>query len=250
MQLRRTKIVATLGPATDDLEILEKTLAAGVDTVRLNFSHGTAADHKKRIEAVRKISKKLDKEIGVLADLQGPKIRISKFKNLKIKLNAGDSFILDADLDSEQGDQTQVGIDYKNLPNDVTKGDTLLLDDGRLVFEVTEVKGKKIHCTVTTGGILSNNKGINRLGGGLSAKALTDKDKEDLKIAVALDVDYIAISFPRSAQDVEEAKLLIKQAGGNQGIISKIERAEAVTELDAIIEASSWAMVARGDLGV
>lgn len=250
MQLRRTKIVATLGPATDDLAILEKTLAAGVDTVRLNFSHGVAEDHKKRVEAVRNISKKLDREIGVLADLQGPKIRIARFKDSKIDMKVGDAFTLDADLDSDQGDQTQVGIDYKELPNDVKKGDTLLLDDGRIVFEVEKVEGNKVHCTVTVGGILSNNKGINRLGGGLSAKALTDKDKEDLKTAVALDADYIAISFPRSAQDVEEAKALIKHAGGNQGVISKIERAEAVIELESIIEASAGAMVARGDLGV
>lgn len=250
MQLRRTKIVVTLGPATDDLTILEKVIAAGVDIVRLNFSHGTAQDHQKRVEAVRMISKKLAKEIGILADLQGPKIRIAKFKCNKIDLKEGSQFILDADLPSAEGDQTQVGVDYKELPKDVKSGDTLLLDDGRLVFEVKEVKANKIFCEVKVGGTLSNNKGINCLGGGLSAKALTDKDKKDLKIAVELDVDYIAISFPRTAEDVEEAKALIKQAQGTQGVIAKIERVEAVEDIDNIIEAASGVMVARGDLGV
>ncbi len=250
MQLRRTKIVATLGPATDDAAVLKKTLSAGVDLVRLNFSHGKAQDHKNRVEAVRKTAKALGKEIGILADLQGPKIRIACFKDKKIELNEGDTFILNADLASDAGTQTQVGIDYKALPQDVAPEDTLLLDDGRLVLRVLEVAGNKVICEVKVGGTLSNNKGINRLGGGLSAKALTDKDKADLITAVELEVDYIAISFPRCAEDVNEAKQLIQAASGTQGVIAKIERKEAIENIDEIIEAASGAMVARGDLGV
>jgi pyruvate kinase len=247
---RRTKIIATLGPSTDPAEMLEAMFRSGVNLVRLNFSHGTSADQERRIEQVRKTAKKLGMEIGILADLQGPKIRIAKFKEGPIELRTGDAFILDADLDPLAGDQQQVGIDYKQLPRDVVAGDTLLLDDGRLVFTVEKVAGNAIHCRVVNGGELSNNKGINRLGGGLSADALTEKDKADLKTAVALNVDYIAISFPRCAQDVEEAKALVAAAGGNAGIIAKIERTEAVAAIDEIIDASDAIMVARGDLGV
>lgn len=250
MQLRRTKIVATLGPATDSEIILEKILIAGVDAVRLNFSHGTVQDQQKRVELVRKISKKIQKEVAILADLQGPKIRIAKFKDKQIQLQEGAVFCLDANLDKAAGDEHCVGIDYKELPNDVKAGDTLLLDDGRLVFKVKEVKNQKIMCEVIVGGILSNNKGINRLGGGLSACALTEKDKEDLITAIKIEVDFIAISFPRSAADVNEARQLIAAAGGKQGIISKIERTEAVHAIDEIINASEGIMVARGDLGV
>lgn len=250
MQLRRTKIVATLGPATDSEIILEKILIAGVDVVRLNFSHGTVQDQQQRVESVRKISKKIHKEVAILADLQGPKIRIARFKDKQIQLKEGAVFCLDANLDKASGDEQCVGIDYKELPNDVKAGDTLLLDDGRLVFKVKEVKNQKIFCEVIVGGILSNNKGINRLGGGLSACALTEKDKEDLIAAIKLEVDYIAISFPRSAADVNEARQLIEAAGGKQGIISKIERTEAVHAIDEIINASEGIMVARGDLGV
>lgn len=250
MQLRRTKIVATLGPATDTAEMMEKILIAGVDVVRLNFSHGTAQDQQNRVELVRKISAKINQEVAILADLQGPKIRIARFKDKKVELREGAEFCLDANLAKEVGDEKTVGIDYKELPQDVRAGDTLLLDDGRLVFKVKQVIEQKIICNVIVGGSLSNNKGINRLGGGLSAKALTEKDKEDIKTAVSLNVDYIAISFPRSAADVEEAKQLIAAAGGKQDVIAKIERAEAVNALDEIIIASSGAMVARGDLGV
>ncbi len=248
--LRRTKIIATLGPATDEGDMFADMMTAGVDLVRLNFSHGVAEDHAKRIQYVRETAKKYGREIGVLADLQGPKIRIAKFKKGSIELKAGDHFILDANLDEDLGDQQAVGIDYKVLPYDVSKGDILLLDDGRLVFEVNKIVDEKIHCEVAVGGKLSNNKGINRKGGGLSAKALTDKDKNDLGIALSLGADYIAISFPRDADDMHEARGLIEKANGHAGLIAKIERVEAVENLDEIILASDAVMVARGDLAV
>jgi len=248
--LRRTKIITTLGPATDEPAMLEKMVVAGVNLVRLNFSHGDIDQHAKRLQVLREICDRLGVEVGVLADLQGPKIRIARFKQTKVELKVGEDFILDAALDEDAGDETQVGIDYKKLPQDVSSGDTLLLDDGRLVIKVYKVLGTQIHCKVEVGGTLSNNKGINRLGGGLSAKALTEKDKNDLKIAVDLDCDYIAISFPRDAEDIEEARSLIKAAKGHSGVIAKIERIEAMDALDEIIIASDGVMVARGDLGV
>lgn len=249
-KMRRTKIVATLGPATDKDDELKQLLAAGVDLVRLNFSHGTAKDHEHRAQAVRACAKELGKEVAIMADLQGPKIRISKFIGGQVEINQGEQFILDAELAPDQGTAKVVGIDYKELPNDVNSGDMLLLDDGRLVLQVVSVVGKKILTKVIVGGTLSNNKGINRQGGGLSAKALTDKDKEDLKTAVAIGADYIAISFPRSAEDMLEAKELINQADGKAAVIAKIERTEAIEAIDEIIKASDAVMVARGDLGV
>ena len=247
---RRTKIVVTLGPALDTPEALDKILEAGANVFRANFSHGTADDHKKRILMVREAAQRANREVAIFADLQGPKIRIACFKDKKIRLKEGEHFTLDAKLDDHAGDETQVGIDYKALVDDVDGGDILLLDDGRVVFEVQKTSGHKVICKVVVGGDLSNNKGINRKGGGLSAAALTEKDKEDLKTAVKLDVDYIAISFPRSAKDMEYAKQLIKEAGGHAGVIAKIERAEAIPVLDEIINASEGVMVARGDLGV
>ena len=249
---KRTKIVATLGPASSSLDVLKKMIGAGLNVVRENFSHGTVEDHKKRVETVRKAAKEMDRIVGILADLQGPKIRVSKFENGKILLNEGDEFILDSSLPSDAGNEKTVGIDYKELPQDVHPNDILLLDDGRIVFTVKYVDKTRIVCNVDVGGELSNNKGINRKGGGLSAPALTDKDKADLKTAVSLNVDYIAISFPRCAEDINEAKNLIKQAGGNAGVIAKIERLEAIVPktLDSIIEASDGIMVARGDLAV
>lgn len=248
MILRKTKIVATLGPSSTSEEMLARMIMAGVNVVRLNFSHGTAEEHIQRAEIVRNIAVKLGRPVGVLCDLQGPKIRIGKFEQGKIALRTGDIFVLDADC--ELGDQYRVGLDYKALPKEVVEGDVLLLDDGRITMQVDRVKGNQIHCVVFNGGILSNNKGINRHGGGLSAEALTQKDREDIKTAVALEADYIAISFPKSAADVELARTLVKKAGGTASIIAKIERAEAIHELQAIIEASDAIMVARGDLGV
>lgn len=248
MTLRKTKIVATLGPSSTSEEMLARMIMAGVNVVRLNFSHGVAEDHIKRAEIVRNIAAKLGRPVGVLCDLQGPKIRIGKFELGKVTLKTGDIFILDSDC--ELGDQYHVGLDYKTLPQEVSESDILVLDDGRITMQVDRVKGNQIHCMVLNGGILSNNKGINRQGGGLSADALTKKDREDIKIAVALEADYIAISFPKSALDVELARTLVKNAGGKASIIAKIERAEAIDALEAIIEASDVIMVARGDLGV
>lgn len=249
---RRTKIVATMGPASNTPEVIEKMILAGMNVSRLNFSHGSPEDHKNRVDLIRSIATKHNKIVGIMADLQGPKIRVSRFKNGKIFLQPGSEFILDASLAKDAGDEKMVGIDYKELPQDVKPGDTLLLDDGRLVFTVTKVEGTRVFCRVEVGGDLSNNKGINRKGGGLTAPALTEKDREDLKTAVALRAEYIAISFPRCAADLNEARELIEQAGGNAGIIAKIERIEAVVPetLDEIILASDGIMVARGDLAV
>jgi pyruvate kinase len=228
--------------------MLARMITAGVNVVRLNFSHGSAEDHIKRAEIVRNIAIKLGRPVGVLCDLQGPKIRIGKFELGKVTLKTGDIFILDADC--ELGNQYHVGLDYKTLPQEVSENAILLLDDGRITMQVDRVKGNQIHCVVLSGGVLSNNKGINRQGGGLSAEALTKKDREDIKTAVALEADYIAISFPKSALDVELARTLVRKAGGTASIIAKIERAEAINDLEAIIDASDAIMVARGDLGV
>jgi pyruvate kinase len=248
MNLRKTKIVATLGPSSSSEEMIARLICKGVNVVRLNFSHGIAQDHLKCAEIVRKIAVQLNRPVGVLCDLQGPKIRIGKFELGKITLNAGDLFILDSDC--KLGDQLKVGLDYKTLPKEVSQGSVLLLDDGRISMEVDNVKGNQIHCKVIAGGTLSNNKGINLQGGGLAAEALTQKDMQDIKTAVALEADYIAISFPKNAKDILTAKALVKEVGGTASIIAKIERAEAIENLEAIIEASDAIMVARGDLGV
>jgi len=251
--IRRTKIVATLGPASDREGVLEGMLRAGVDVVRLNFSHGSADDHRRRLVEVRDISQRLGRSVAVLADLQGPKIRIARFKDDAVLLGEGQPFVLDMLLDSNAGDITRVGCDYKTLADDVIVGDRLLLDDGRLVLEVSAIEGQEIHTRVVVGGKLSNNKGINKQGGGLSAAALTDKDKRDIKTAIEIGVDYLAVSFPRSAADMQEARKLLGEEGKEIGLVAKIERAEAVADdeiLDGIIMASEAVMVARGDLGV
>ncbi|MFA6014674.1 MAG: pyruvate kinase [Gallionellaceae bacterium] len=247
--LRRTKIVATLGPATNDSKSLEAIIRAGVDLVRMNFSHGSAQDHVKRAEIVRAAAIAAGRTVGILADLQGPKIRVGKFADGKINLAPGDTFILDAEW-SQPGNQERVGLDYKELPNDVIKGDVLLLNDGMLEFDVLSVKGSEVTCKVVRGGVLSNNKGINRKGGGLTAPALTEKDKEDIKTAALIHADYLAVSFPRSADDMHLARQLMKEAGGKSMLMAKIERAEAIPVLAEIIEASDAIMVARGDLSV
>lgn len=247
---RRTKIVVTLGPSLDDEEMLERVILAGAVVFRANFSHGDMSLHETRINNVRRIADKHGIAIAILIDLQGPKIRIGRFKNKKIKLNAGDHFILDTLLDDNEGDEKSVSLAYKDLPHDVKPNDTLLLDDGRLVFNVVKVEAHRIHCLVEVGGELSNNKGINRLGGGLSAQALTEKDREHIKEAVRLQADYLAVSFPRHADDIKEARILLKAAGGTAGIIAKIERAEALQHIESITNVSDALMVARGDLGV
>jgi len=245
---RRTKIVATLGPASSDAKTLARMIEAGLDVVRVNFSHGTAAEHGKRVELVRSLARKAGRAIGVLVDLQGPKIRIGRFRDNKTILSVGDKFVLDAEC--ALGDQHQVGLDYKNLPKDVRPGDTLLLDDGRIVLGVSSVKGPRITTVVEQGGLLSNNKGINRKGGGLTAPALTEKDMQDIKVAAQLKADFLGISFPRSGADIRWARDLMHKAGGRAMMVAKIERAEAIPALDDILDAADCIMVARGDLAV
>lgn len=250
---RRTKILATLGPATDKPGVLASILAAGVNVVRINFSHGSEKQHTERVINTREWAKANNTYVGVLMDLQGPKIRIAGFKDgQKIQLNNGDNFTLDADLDENAGDKNSVGIAYKTLPQEVKTGNILLLDDGKIVLEITGIKGNKINTIVTQGGILSDKKGINLRGGGLSANALTEKDKKDILIAAKAKADYVALSFPVNGDDVRETKSLLAAAGCNAGVIAKIERAESLADetiLDIIYE-SAGIMVARGDLGV
>ncbi|MCW9699615.1 MULTISPECIES: pyruvate kinase [unclassified Avibacterium] len=252
-RLRRTKIVCTMGPSTDRGNNLEKIIAAGANVVRMNFSHGTPEDHIGRAQRVREIAQKLGKTVAILGDLQGPKIRVSTFKDGKIFLNVGDKFVLDAELPKGEGDQEAVGLDYKTLPQDVVPGDILLLDDGRVQLKVLSTEGAKVFTEVTVGGPLSNNKGINKLGGGLSADALTEKDKADIITAARIGVDYLAVSFPRSSADLNYARQLAEEAGLKAKIVAKVERAETVMSdeaMDDIILASDVIMVARGDLGV
>ena len=250
--VRATKIVATIGPASSDPAILTRMICAGVNVVRLNFSHGKAQDHIERAALVRKAAAECNTEVAIMADLQGPKIRIGKFEQGKINLENGSKFILDADC--ELGNQARVGLDYKDLPRDIRAGDVLLLNDGLIVLVVDNVVGGAIHTTVRIGGELSNNKGINRLGGGLSAPALTAKDMEDIKTAMSFQADYIAVSFPKSATDMVMARQLANIAGEaykhKPQMIAKIERAEAIPALQAILDASDGIMVARGDLAV
>ncbi|MFT5657848.1 MAG: pyruvate kinase [Gammaproteobacteria bacterium] len=250
IDIRRTKIVATLGPATESDEALDSLIKAGVDVVRLNFSHGSAEAHVARAQKVRAISKANHRHLAILADLQGPKIRIDRFANGAIRLKNGDKFCLNADCGENDGDQNQVGITYKILPSEVKIDDILVLDDGRIVLQVESTDTVRVNCNVMVGGELSDSKGINLKGGGLTAEALTEKDKADIKTAAQLDADYIAVSFPRTADDMNLARELLRAAGGKGGVIAKIERAEALDNLEAIIDASDAVMVARGDLGV
>ncbi len=253
MTHRATKIVATLGPASSDPALLEDMIRAGVNVVRLNFSHGTAADHIERARLVRAASERAGREVAIMADLQGPKIRVGKFEGGKVMLEPGAAFVLDA-ARKEPGDVGGVGLDYRELPRDVKAGDTLLLNDGLIVLTVTEVRGDAVHTVVKLGGELSNNKGINKQGGGLTAPALTAKDMEDIKTAMALGADYVAVSFPKNATDMEMARQLCTVAcagsGHRPGLIAKIERAEAIPLLEEILKASDGIMVARGDLAV
>jgi pyruvate kinase len=248
--LRSTKIVATLGPASSDAATLERMISAGVDVVRLNFSHGTAQDHEKRAALVKELSARIGRTVAILCDLQGPKIRIGKFKDGKVTLEKGQPFILDASL--EIGDSQRVGLDYKELPRDVGPGAVLLLDDGKIVLDVREVRGEQVLTVVRHGGVLSNNKGINRQGGGLTAPALTTKDMEDIRTAAKIQADYLAVSFPKSGADMYMARELMRAAGGKAFLVAKIERAEAVGEhaLLDIMRGSDAIMVARGDLAV
>ncbi|MCA1798865.1 MAG: pyruvate kinase [Xanthomonadaceae bacterium] len=250
MNTRRTKIVATLGPATDDVQVLDGLIVAGIDCARVNFSHGTAADQKRRVEQVRARAAALGRDVGVLADLQGPKIRVEKFRDGPVELVDGKSFVLDASLGPDDGTIDAVGITYKDLPSDVQPQDILLLNDGLIALTVDRVDGPRIHTVVLSGGELSNGKGINRQGGGLSAGALTEKDRADIKTAAMLGCDYVAVSFPRTAADIEEARTLLNEAGSKAGIVAKIERAVAVVNIEEITRAADVVMIARGDLGV
>jgi pyruvate kinase len=248
--LRRTKILTTLGPATDNPKVLGEMIRAGADVVRVNFSHGEAAAHAKRVQMVREVGEQVGKWVAILGDLQGPKIRIDRFVEGKVMLLEGEPFILDVALDSKAGTVKSVGVAYKNLPKDVRGGDTLLLNDGLIVLEVTDVDGPRIMTKVVVGGELSDNKGINKQGGGLTAGALTDRDREHIKLAAELRVDYLAVSFARDGDDMDEARRLLRSAGGHGYLVAKIERSEALVNLDRIIKASDAVMVARGDLGV
>ena len=247
---RRTKILTTLGPASDTPKVLTEMIRAGVDVVRINFSHGTVDDHAKRVQRVRDAASAAGKWVGVLGDLQGPKIRIERFAEGKVNLAEGDEFTLDVSLEAHDGTAKSVGVAYKNLPKDVRAGDVLLLNDGQIVLSVKSVDGPRIRTEVTIGGELSDHKGINRQGGGLSAGALTDKDRADIKMAAQLGVDYLAVSFARDAADMNEARRLLRDAGGQGLLVAKIERSEAIANLTEIINASDVVMVARGDLGV
>jgi pyruvate kinase len=253
MPYRSTKIVATLGPASNTPELLEEMIKAGVNVVRLNFSHGTAQDHIDRAQMVREAAKRAGREVAIMADLQGPKIRVGKFEQGKVMLEAGQPFVLDASR-TDMGDIHGVGLDYKELPRDVVAGDVLLLNDGLIVLTVDKVQGEQVHTTVKMGGELSNNKGINKKGGGLTAPALTGKDMDDIKTAMSFQADYLAVSFPKNATDMEMARQLANVAAAQYkhkpGLIAKIERAEAIPRLEEILRASDGIMVARGDLAV
>ena len=253
MPYRSTKIVATLGPASNTPQILEEMIKAGVNVVRLNFSHGTAQDHIDRAQMVREAARRAGREVAIMADLQGPKIRVGKFEQGKVMLEAGQPFVLDASR-TEMGDIHGVGLDYKELPRDVVAGDVLLLNDGLIVLTVDKVQGEQVHTTVKMGGELSNNKGINKKGGGLTAPALTGKDMDDIKTAMSFQADYLAVSFPKNATDMEMARQLANVAAAQYkhkpGLIAKIERAEAIPRLEEILRASDGIMVARGDLAV
>lgn len=250
---RATKIVATLGPASSDPALLEKMIATGVNVVRLNFSHGKAKDHEERAAMVREAARRAGREVAIMADLQGPKIRVGSFAQGRVMLQAGQAFALDAARETP-GDIEAVGLDYKELPQDVHTGDTLLLNDGLIVLRVQAIAGAVVHTEVIIGGELSDHKGINRQGGGLTAPALTAKDMDDIKTAMGFQADYVAVSFPKNATDMEMARQLCNVAGAawrhKPGLIAKIERAEAVPRLEEILRVSDGIMVARGDLAV
>ncbi len=248
--LRRTKIVATLGPASDDPERLKRMIRAGLDVARINFSHGNTQEQRMRVERLRTAAAECGRDVGVMGDLQGPKIRIQRFRDGKVTLNEGDGFFLDPTLQETDGTVAGVGVAYQQLHRDLKAGDLLLLNDGQITLTVERIEGERIHTTVVNGGELSDHKGINRQGGGLSAPALTSKDLEHIRIAAELDMDFLAVSFVRNAEDVKEARRLFRDAGGHGLVVAKIERAEAVASIESIIDAADVIMVARGDLGV
>jgi len=248
--LRRTKIIATVGPATDDIETMDGLISSGMDVARVNFSHGDFETHEQRVKFIRERSMAQDRYVGIMVDLQGPKIRIEGFKQGSVELEDNQPFVIDTDLGVRDGDNHRVGVTYKGLLNDVKPGDILLLDDGNISMAVEKLAKNEIHCRVQSGGLLSDHKGVNLQGGGLSAGALTKKDLEDIKSAAALEADYLAVSFVRNAEDVRQARWLLEAAGGQARIVAKIERAEAIEQIDDILDASDVVMIARGDLGI
>ncbi len=247
---RQTKIVATLGPATTSPEAMRAIVEAGVDLVRMNLSHGDHDEHRQRAEALRQAAREAGRVVGILCDLQGPKIRIERFASGPVELEEGQPFFLDPGLEGDAGTAEGVGVAYTGLPEDVQAGDLLLLADGLVQLRVERIEGTRIHTTVVTAGVLSDRKGINRLGGGLSVRALTDKDRRDIKLAAELEADYLAVSFPRDGADLDEARDLLHAAGGHGGVVAKIERHEAVNALAEIMDAADAVMIARGDLAV
>lgn len=248
-KFRRTKIVATLGPASSDPERMAALVEAGVNVFRLNFSHGSADVHRNNVAVIRDIAARLDANVGILQDLQGPKIRVARFADDRITLAAGDTFTLTC-ADDSPGDQQRVGVTYPGLVNDVAVGDKLLLDDGRLTLRVTRLSGQDIQTEVVVGGTLSNNKGINIPNADLSIPALTDKDVEDLKLGAELDVDWVAMSFVRSRDDLLLARHYLSKEGSNAKLMAKIEKPTAVERFAEILREVDGVMVARGDLGV
>ncbi len=249
--MRRTKIIATLGPATDRLEVLRDVIASGADVLRLNFSHDGWDVRYRRIEEARSMAGELGRCVGLLGDLQGPKVRIASFRNGTARLDDGAEFFLDPGLGHNAGDARGVGLNITTLSEDVVEGDTLLLDDGNVELSVSKIRGRRVHCRVVHGGVVSDHKGVNKLGGGLlSAPALTGEDCEDLKLAAKAGLDWIAVSFVRDGADIEAARQLIRASGGSAHIIAKIERSEALENLDEILDAADAVMVARGDLGI
>ncbi len=247
---RRTKIIATLGPATDRPGVLEQVLAEGADVVRINLSHGGVEDHRRRVNEIRATAAKLGREVGILTDLRGPKIRVNQFEHGKVELEPGQPFVLDCSFDAPPGTKDRIGVTYTNLRNDVRRGDMLLLDDGLISMKVEDIVGMEIRCTVVNGGTLSDRKGLNKQGGGLSVPALTDRDRADIELAASLGVDFVAVSFVKTAQDMHETRELLRKHGSGAALVAKIERAEALEALGDIIDASDVVMVARGDLGV
>ena len=250
MQIRRTKIIATLGPATDDREVLSRVIEAGADVLRINLSHGSAEDQARRVKQVREVAAELGREVAVLADLRGPKIRVEEFVNDSVTLDPGDTFTLDAGENPEPGTGARVGVTYKDLAKDVVPGDVLLLDDGLIALEVKEIQDSQVVCEVITGGELGNRKGLNKRGGGLSTRGIAEHDIADAARAAEMGVDYLAVSFPRNAEDMHQARKLLCEAGSQARLVAKIERTEAVENLEEIIDASHAVLVARGDLGV
>jgi pyruvate kinase len=245
---RRAKIVCTLGPSSNSYEKIKAMAKAGMDVARLNFAHGSHEDHEKVIKIIRKIAKELNKPIAILQDLQGPKIRISKFSEGFIELKRGDIFTLTTR--DVQGDNKIVSVSYKSFFKDVKIKDIVLLDDGLLKLKVEKIKGQDVICKVIFGGVLSNHKGLNLPGNILSVSALTDKDKKDIRFGMAQDVDYVALSFVQKPEDIEEIKRIISGAKKDIPVVAKIEKPQAVESIEEIIQKTDVVMVARGDLGV